>query len=118
MPIIDTWDYGGRPFCICLFGRVIDGASHLTTIMTDKDRSLEQPLLNVDDSSGAGPSGLPPPSFEESGGDAVVVFEDVDDTFHEEGEEPPEFMPYEAEHWISSAGEIISLDHHLNEDGA
>jgi hypothetical protein len=87
--------------------------------MTDKDRTLaEQPLSTVGDSGEAGPSGLPPPSFEESGGDAVVVFEDVGYAFPEGGEEPPEFMPYEAEHWVSRRGEIISHDHHLNEDGA
>ena len=85
--------------------------------MTGKDDSPEQPLLNTGDSDEAGPSGLPPPSFEESGGDAIVVFDDAAYTFFEGGEEPPEFMPYEAEHWVSRRGEIISHDPHLNEDG-
>jgi hypothetical protein len=85
--------------------------------MTDKDNSADQPLLSAGNSSEAGPSGLQPPSFEESGGDVVVVFEDVTDMIPE-GEEPPEFMPYEAEHWVSKKGDIISHDPHLNEDGA
>lgn len=85
--------------------------------MTDKVSSPGQPLLSAGSSSEAGPSGLPPPSFAESGGDVIVVFDNVADTFSEGGEEPPEFMPYEAEHWVSRKGEIISHDPHLNEDG-
>lgn len=85
--------------------------------MTRKeDRSPEQPLISAANSSEAGPSELPPPSFHESGGDVVVVFDEL--TFPEGGEEPPEFTPYEAEHWVSRSGEIISHDSHLNEDGA
>jgi hypothetical protein len=88
--------------------------------MTRKeDRSPEQPLLGAANSSEAGPSELPPPSFQESGGDAVVVFDEVADAFPGGGEEPPQFTPYEAEHWVSRSGnEIISHDPHLNEDGA
>lgn len=33
------------------------------------------------------------------------------------GELPPEFTPYEAEHWISGDGDVVSHDPHLNEDG-
>jgi hypothetical protein len=92
-------------------------ASQLATVMTRKeDRSPEQPSAN---SSGAGPSELPPPSFQESGGDAVVVFDRVPDAFPEGGEEPPQFKLYDAEHWVSGSGnKIISHDPHLNEDGA
>jgi hypothetical protein len=87
--------------------------------MTRKDHSPEQPLLSAANSSEAGPSELPPPSFHESGGDAVLVFDEVADAFSEGGEEPPEFTPYEPEHWVSRSGdEIISHDPHLNEDGA
>jgi len=80
-----------------------------------EDRPPEQPLAN---GSVAGPSELPPPSFSESGGDAVMVFGETPDAFPEGGEEPPQFTPYEAEHWVSMSGEIISHDPHLNEDGA
>ena len=95
-------------------------ASQLTTVMTLKeDRTPElQPLSGAANSSQAGPSELPPPSFHESGGDAVLVFDEVLDTFPEGGEDPPQFTPYEAEHWVSWSGEIISHDPHLNEDGA
>ena len=109
--------------------------------MTGMNSFPEQTQWDAGDSSGVGPSGLPPPSFEESVGDAVVVFEDVADSFSEfmqydaehsvsrsgeiisrdpnlNGEEPPEFMPYKAEHKVSSKGQIISHDSHLNEDGA
>jgi len=87
--------------------------------MTGKeDRPLEQPLLSAANSSDAGPSEFPPPSFGDSGGDVVLVFDEVADAFHKGGEEPPEFTPYEAEHWVSRSGEIISHDTHLNEDGA
>ena len=33
------------------------------------------------------------------------------------GELPPEFTPYEAEHWVTGDGDIVSHDPHLNEDG-
>jgi hypothetical protein len=48
----------------------------------------------------------------------VLIFDEVTDAFPEGGEEPPEFTPYQAEHWVSRSGEIISHDRHLNEDGA
>lgn len=88
--------------------------------MTRKeDCSPERPPLSVANGSEAGPSEIPPPpSFNESGGDAVLVFDEVVDAFPEGGEEPPEFTPYQAEHWVSRSGEIISHDPHLNEDGA
>lgn len=89
----------------------------------NKDSSLEQrPLLREGDGSEAGFSasaaGVPPPSFVESSGHAVISFDSVLDTFPSGGEEPPEFTPYEAEHWVSRGGDIISHDPHLNEDGA
>jgi hypothetical protein len=96
-------------------------ASQLATVMTSKkeEGTPEQPLTSAAaNSSEAGRSELPPPSFDESGGDAVLVFDEVVDAIPEGGEEPPEFTPYEAEHWVSTSGEIISHDHHLNEDGA
>jgi hypothetical protein len=80
-----------------------------------EDRSPEQPVSSAAE---AGPSELPPPPFHESGGDAVVEFGKVPDAFPEGGEEPPQFTPYEAEHRVSSSGEVISHDPHLNEDGA
>jgi len=50
-------------------------------------------------------------------GHTVISFDDGADWFPAGGEEPPEFTPYEAEHWVSMSGEIISHDPHLNEDG-
>lgn len=81
----------------------------------------QQPLLSAAANGGeahAGPSEFPPPSFHESGGDVILVFDEVADAFAEGGEGPPEFTPYTAEHWVSRSGEIISHDRHLNEDGA
>ena len=90
----------------------------MTLLSKNKDSSSEQqPLLREDDGSEAGPSGVPPPSFEESARHVVVSFDSVVDTFPAGGEEPPEFTPYEAEHWVSKGGDIISHDSHLNEDG-
>lgn len=91
----------------------------MTLLGKNKDSSSEQqqPLLREGDGSEAGPSGVPPPSFEESTGHAVISFDSVVDTFPAGGEEPPEFTPYEAEHWVSRGGDIISHDPHLNEDG-
>jgi hypothetical protein len=92
--------------------------------MTHKDRSPEGSLLPPANSNEAGSSKVPPPSFKESGGDAIVTFEEVTDVSPAggeeppKGEEPPEFTPYEAEHWVSGSDKIISHDPHLNEDGA
>jgi len=91
----------------------------MTLLGKDKDISSdsEQPLLRAYNSGEAGPSTVPPPSFEESAGHLVVTFNDAVDVFPAGGEEPPNFTPYEAEHWVSKKGEIISHDPHLNEDG-
>jgi hypothetical protein len=110
---------------MCLFSGIsmcpLSLVSYPKTIMTllgeNKDRPSEQPLLREDDCNEAGPSYVPPPSFEESVGHVVVSFDDAVDTFPAGGEEPPEFTPYEAEHWVSGNGDIISHDPHLNEDG-
>jgi len=98
-------------------------ASYPKTIMTllgkSKDSPSEQPLLRDGDGDGSepGPSGIAPPSFEESAGHTIVTFDDAVDNFPAGGEEPPEFTPYEAEHSVSGSGDIISHDPHLNEDG-
>ena len=92
----------------------------MTLLGKSKDSPSEQPLLrdgDGDGSSEAGPSGIAPPSFEESAGHTIVTFHDAVDNFPAGGEEPPEFTPYEAEHWVSRSGDIISHDPHLNEDG-
>jgi hypothetical protein len=89
----------------------------MTLLGKNKDSPPEQRLLRDGDGSEAGPSGTAPPSFEESAGHLVVTFDDAIDNFPAGGEEPPEFTPYEAEHWVSRSGEIISHDSHLNEDG-
>ena len=89
----------------------------MTLLGKNKDGPSEQRLLRDGDGSEAGPSGTAPPSFEESAGHVVVTFNDAVDNFPTGGEEPPEFTPYEAEHWVSRSGDIISHDSHLNEDG-
>jgi hypothetical protein len=91
----------------------------MTLLRKNKSSPSEQPLLRPSDSSEAGSSGsgVQPPSFEESAGHTVISFDDGADRFPAGGEEPPEFTPYEAEHWVSRSGEIISHDPHLNEDG-
>jgi len=103
------------------FARPASLAPYPKTVMTllgkNKDSPLEQCLLRDGDGSEAGPSGTAPPSFEESAGHLVVTFDDAVDNFPTGGEEPPDFTPYEAEHWVSRSGDIISHDSHLNEDG-
>src|SRR6266702_4840351 len=93
-----------------------------TTVMLipspDKGQVSQQPLLRYGTISEAGPSEAPPPSFEESVGHLVIDIDGFPEPFPEGGEEPPEFTPYDAEHWVSKNGEIISHDPHLNEDGA
>jgi hypothetical protein len=89
----------------------------MTLLGKNKDVPPEQCLLRDGDGTEAGPSGTAPPSFEESAGHLVVTFDDVVDNFPAGGEEPPDFTPYEAEHWVSRSGDIISHDSHLNEDG-
>ena len=48
----------------------------------------------------------------------IVDIDGFIEPFPEEGEEPPEFTPYNAEHSVARDGVVISHDHHLNEDGA
>ena len=58
----------------------------------------------------------PPPAFEPEEG--LVQRNFVDDDYSAPGgEPPPDFSPYEAEHFYSSSGNIVSHDPHLNEDG-
>jgi hypothetical protein len=91
----------------------------MTLLGKNKDSPSQQRLLREADgnSSEASPSDIVPPSFEESAGHLVVTFDDAFDAFPAGGEEPPEFTPYEAEHWVSRSGDVISHDPHLNEDG-
>ena len=91
-------------------------ATTMTLLHKNKGAS-EQPLLRTGNDGGASSSGVPPPSFEESAGHVVVDLGTVDDIFPAGGEDPPEFTPYDAEHWVTKSGEIISHDRHLNEDG-
>lgn len=90
----------------------------MTITLPDKSQVSQQPLSRSSYISEAGPSEVPPPTFEESVGHLVVDFDRFPEPFHDGGEEPPEFTPYEAENWVSKDGAIISHDHHLNEDGA
>ena len=91
----------------------------LPGIDKDKDSPSEQHPLLREGNGDEGPLGVPPPSFEESARDRPTTFDDAADSFSESagGDEPPEFTPYDAEHWISRCGDIISHDSHLNEDG-
>jgi hypothetical protein len=90
----------------------------MTLVHKNKDSSEHAPLLCTANDSEASTSGIPPPSFEESAGHVVVDLDNIVDIFPVGGEEPPEFTPYNAEHWVSKNGDIISHDPHLNEDGA
>ncbi|KAF8140285.1 hypothetical protein EV363DRAFT_1312110 [Boletus edulis] len=61
---------------------------------------------------------VPPPSFEQSAGDPLVLHFSQHETYTAlGGEDPPAFTPYEASYFISGAGDAISHDPHLNEDG-
>ena len=84
----------------------------------DKSQSSQQHLSRNSAIGEAGPSEAPPPSFEESAGHLIVDIDGFIEPFPEEGEEPPEFTPYNAEHSVARDGMVISHDHHLNEDGA
>jgi hypothetical protein len=84
----------------------------------NKGQVSQQPLSRNSAINEAGRSGVPPPSFEESTGHLLVDIDRFVQPYPEEGEEPPEFTPYNAEHSVSKDGEIISHDRHLNEDGA
>ena len=60
-----------------------------------------------------------PPPFEQSAEDPVVLHYSQHETYTAPGgEAPPEFAPYDASYFISGTGNVISHDHHLNEDGA
>ena len=56
-----------------------------------------------------------PPSFQEAGSSLIggeVVYP------HYGEEQPPEFMPYEAQSFTTGDGHVVSHDSHLNEDGS
>ncbi|OAX44267.1 hypothetical protein K503DRAFT_789010 [Rhizopogon vinicolor AM-OR11-026] len=81
----------------------------------------KQYLVSVNDNphatSSASASHQPPPTFEESVGDHILQFSQ-DDTFTPVGgEQPPPFVPYDANFFTSHSGDIISHDPHLNDDG-
>ncbi|KAG8805564.1 hypothetical protein FRC19_007810 [Serendipita sp. 401] len=65
----------------------------------------------------------PPPPFDSqrrNGGS--VIIESIYEPEEEEwvpfgGEQPPEFTPYRAQHWVTGDGDVVSHDSHLNEDG-
>ncbi|KAG8829649.1 hypothetical protein FRC17_006237 [Serendipita sp. 399] len=64
----------------------------------------------------------PPPPFESqrrNGGSVVIesMVEPDDNWVPFDGELPPEFTPYQAQHWVTGDGDVISHDPHLNEDG-
>ena len=57
---------------------------------------------------------LPPP-FQEAGS-SLIGGEVVYPNYGEE--QPPEFMPYEAQSFTTGDGHVVSHDPHLNEDGS
>lgn len=59
----------------------------------------------------------PPPTFDESVGDHVLQFSQDDTCTPVGGEEPPPFVPYDAQFFTAHSGDIISHDPHLNDDG-
>ncbi|KAG8219788.1 hypothetical protein J3R82DRAFT_760 [Butyriboletus roseoflavus] len=82
-----------------------------------KPKQSEQPLL-LGDTSHSCLDTAPPPPFEQSAGDPVVLHFSEHETYTAPGgEDPPEFTPYDASCFVSGAGDVISHDPHLNEDG-
>lgn len=82
-----------------------------------KQREQEQALV-LGDASHSSFNTLPPPPFDQSAGDPVVRHFSQHETYTAPGgEDPPAFAPYDASYFISGAGDIISHDPHLNEDG-
>lgn len=79
----------------------------------------KRPLLDsTSDEPIAGSSELNAPAYQESNVVDKTHFLKEDPFVPPGGEEPPpEFTPYEAEHFTGSYGEIISHDPHLNQDG-
>jgi hypothetical protein len=61
----------------------------------------------------------PPPfgATRTGGSTSLQFFQEDADWIQDGGEQPPEFTPYEAEHWVNADGDIVSHDPHLNEDG-
>ena len=57
----------------------------------------------------------PPPPFHEAGSSLTDGGEVMYPHYGEE--QPPEFMPYEAESFTTGDGHVVSHDPHLNEDG-
>jgi hypothetical protein len=63
----------------------------------DKEGPSEQPTLLQEGNGGEDPLSVPPPSLE---GDGSAAFDDADDSFSAggDGDVPPDFTPYDAEH--------------------
>lgn len=98
-----------------------DGARGTTSqLMATIDQELPQPkqAFILGNASYSPLSTIPPPPFEQSAGDPVVLDFSQHETYTAPGgEDPPEFAPYDASYFISGAGDVISHDPHLNEDG-
>ncbi|KAI9428453.1 hypothetical protein H4582DRAFT_2092137 [Lactarius indigo] len=76
----------------------------MLTPSLSRDQDPQQPLLC---NSEAGPSDLPPPSFED--GHLVFDIDKFPEPFLEGGEDPPEFTPYKAEHWVSTMAKLFPM---------
>lgn len=91
----------------------------------EDDSKLDNPYSNTSSSAPLLPAlqghrvSENPPPFQESNPSRVLQFDQEDTNWIQGGEEPPpEFTPYEAQHWVNADGDIVSHDPHLNEDGA
>lgn len=75
------------------------------------------PPSNATNTAHSTRSSSDPPPFEATSSTALLL-EGEEANWPQYGEEqPPEFTPYAAEHFVTSSGDVISHDPHLNEDG-
>ena len=83
----------------------------------DAGSSSHQPLAGSEVHRD-GAEQLPPFGATRAGGSTTLHFLQEDaDWIRDGGEQPPEFTPYEAQHWVNADGDVVSHDPHLNEDG-
>jgi hypothetical protein len=94
--------------------------------LPDDDSKLDNPYSNDSASTPLLPASQGrrspdhPPQFQSNGPTPSNNVIDIiqEDTWPQYGgEAPPEFAPYEAQHWVNADGNIVSHDPHLNEDG-
>jgi len=95
----------------------VNGDNDYAMLIGTEELDTKNKQYPVPDNPHATSSASAPPTFEESARDHVLQFSQ-DDTFTPAGgEEPPPFVPYDAQFFTSHSGDIISHDSHLNDDG-